>query len=226
MRVSENPLHPAMLRLEFAAFSATALDAALMTHPNCSLICTVDESDASAAKLLVSRGFTLVRRTVEGGWQGDLTMPLPDFEHGTLAQRPDLTAPWLTAHKQHYFTIHRTNPPAQMDAPSWDAVFTGKDFRPESAFYILDGGRIAAFSSLRPSFEGWEQAWFGTTPENRPDFIALNAGLVAMETTFMAANGIRSALAEWDSTSPDAAWRIGQYPLTHPQLYGTFVRAI
>jgi len=226
MRVFENPLHPALLRLESDAISAEALDAALAAHPNRGFICTIEESDTRAAALLSSSGFSLARRTIEGRWQGEPSAPLPDLEHGTLAQRPDLTTPWLAAHKQHYFATHRANPPAELDTARWDGVFLGKDFRPESAFFILDDGHIAAFSSLRPSSEGWELAWFGTTPENHPEIAVLNAGLVAMETAFMVANSIPSALIEWDSPNPDALWRIRHFPLHNPIIYWTFLRTM
>ncbi len=222
MRVAENPLHPALLRLESDAFSAEALDAALAVQRNRGFTCTIDNSDTRAAALLTARGFCLVRRTIEGGWQGEPSAPLPDLEHGTLAQRPELTTPWLAAHKQHYFATHRASPPAELDTARWDEVFLGEDFRPESAFFILDGRQIAAFSSLRPAGENWELAWFGTVPENHPSFEGLNAGLVAMETDFIAAEGIFAVLAEFDSTSPDAMWRLHSCGLSEPKTYQTY----
>ena len=226
MRITENALHPTLLRLTAEMMSATALDAALKAHPKRGFSCMIDESDTLSAELLTARGFTSVRRTVEGVWRGDPTMPLPKFEHGTLAQRPDLTTPWLAAHRQHYFASHRANPPAVLDDESWDNAFLGEDFSPESAIFILDENNIAAFSSLRKARDGWEQAWFGTIPYNHPEFATLNAGLVALETAFMAKRGIRSALVEWDTTSHDAAWRIRQYPLQKLHAYLTFTRAM
>ncbi len=200
---------------------AAALDAALATHSDRGFICTVEAVDLRAIKQLTARGFTLMRRTLEGLWQGDPAAPLPEVEHGTLARRPDLTPEWLAAHKQHYAATHRDNPPA---AARWDEVFLGEDFRPEAAFYIGAGGRLSAFSSLRQAAEGWEIAWFGTTPEGHPNFSTLNAGLVALETGFMAKRGIGSVLVEWDSTSPDAAWRVERYALEKPKEHLTFTQ--
>lgn len=222
MRVLENPLHPARLRLEVEGLSTAALDAAVAAHPERGFTCIISESDQRAAALLTARGFASVRRTVEGGWRGDPSLPMPVFEHGTLAQRPELTQPWLAAHRQHYFATHRDNPPAALDGNSWNDLFLGGDFWPETAFYILDGNDIAAFSSLREAKGGWELAWFGTVPENHLSFAGLNAGLVALETQFMAGQGIPSVLVEWDSTSPDAAWREQQYTLENPHTYLTF----
>ncbi len=221
MRAFENPPHPDLLRLEPDGITETALDAVLAAHPDRGFVCTIDAVDLKAAKLLAARGFTLVRRTLEGLWQGAFAACLPECEHGTLASRPDLAPQWLTAHKQHYAATHRDNPPA---AYGWDAVFMGEDFRPEAAFYILAGGKLAAFSSLRPGSKGWELAWFGTTPEGHPDFATLNAGLVALETGFMAKRGLGFVLVEWDSTSPDAVWRVKRYALEKPREYLTFSR--
>ncbi len=225
MRVFASKLHPVLLRLEAAGLSVSELDAALAEHPKRGFICTVAESDSGATALLLARGFTLVRRTFDGGWRGDLAMQMPDYAHGTLAVHPDLTKPWLAAHRAHYRATHSANPPAKLDVKSWDEVFLGEDFRPEAAFYILVGGRIAAFSSLRPAAKGWELAWFGTIPPRHPDFAVLNAGLVTQETAFMAKQSILSALAEWDSTNPDAAWRVRNYALENQHCYLTFVLA-
>ncbi len=219
MRVSENPHHPRLLRLAPEGMTAKALDAVLAAHPDRGFICTVEAQDVEAAKQLEARGFTFVRRTLEGLWQGAPAAPLPNFAHGTLATRPDLTELWLAAHRQHYAATHSANPPAKDSS----AVFLGEDFRPEAAFCILADGQLAAFSSLRPADEGWELAWFGTTPENHPDFAMLNAGLVALETGFMAKRSISAVLVEWDSTSPDAAWRTARYALEDPREYLTFI---
>ncbi len=222
MWISENPLHPALLRLDAERLSAEKLDAALMAHPRRGFTCVVDESDACAAKLLASGGFVVMRRTVEGGWRGEPAMPLPDFEHGTLAQRPGLTKLWLAAHRQHYFATHGANPPAALDAQSWDELFLGDDFLSESAFFILDGSTIAAFSSLRKVNGNWELAWFGTTSSKPSAFAPLNTGLVALESAYLAAQEIPSALGEFDSTNPDAEWRLARYALTNPIAFQTY----
>lgn len=221
MRVYENSLHPELLRIEAKDLRGEALDSALACHPKRGFICTIDVCDKQAANLLWERGFTLVRRTFEGEWIGDREGPLPDFEYGTLAKRPDVTAAWLAAHRQNYIATHSINPPTSRN---WDQVFLGADFRPDAAFYILKCGRLVAFSSLRPSRDGWEQAWFGTSPKHPRDFAALNMGLVALETEFMSKRNIAAVLVEWDSTSPDAAWRMAQYPLENQSEFLTFVR--
>ena len=222
MHAQTNPLHPALLRLEADVIEAAPLDAVLKAHPTCGFTCTISEDDTRAAKLLAARGFTPVRRTVEGGWEGDPAAALPQFNCGTLAKRPDLTKAWLAAHRQHYFSTHAANPPAALDVYTWNKAFLGEDFLPEAAFYILDGNGIAAFSSLRKTAACWELAWFGTVPEKQATFAALNAGLVAQETAFMAAHGISEVLGEFDSTNPDAMWRIKHHTLTSTTAFQTY----
>ncbi|HIP22769.1 MAG TPA: hypothetical protein EYG79_04120 [Rhodobacteraceae bacterium] len=222
MRAQTNPLHPALLRLEADVIEAAPLDAVLNTHPKSGFTCTISEGDIRAAKLLATRNFTPVRRTVEGGWQGDPSAALPQLSYGTLAERPDLTKAWLAAHRQHYFSTHAANPPAALAAHSWDEVFLGKDFSPESAFYILDKNGIAAFSSLRKTAARWELAWFGTVPDSHSAFARLNTGLIAQETAFMAANGISEVLGEFDSTNPDAMWRVKHSAPTCATVFQTY----
>ncbi|MBL1437414.1 MAG: hypothetical protein COB08_014580 [Rhodobacteraceae bacterium] len=227
LHISENPLHPKLLRLDIGAGVLTKkeLDAACLRPPKRGFTCTLPAHNTKAIALLSSYGFTLARQTVEGGWRGDASLNKVGLCGGTLAAQPSFTAAWLEAHRVHYFATHHINPPAVLDSERWRETFLGADFLPEAAFFIQQNHKVVAFSSLRKQTAGhWELAWFGVDPIlwQTPKAALLNEGLVAMETAYMATNGIENAVIELDSTNPDAVWRLNHCPIFERETYETY----
>lgn len=100
------------------------------------------------------------------------------------------------AHLEHYLSTHRVNPPADLTLEVWQRIFMRGL---ERVVVARQGGRLAAFASLR----GSEVYWFGTLTAFATDADILDAAL-KREEFLQGRLNLQTLDYELDSTDPAA----------------------